>query len=52
MLIGIIGSLESGATLADVVAGLETKYKNAPEILDTLDMASSWIRARQDALQF
>lgn len=51
MLFGMIEQLESGTTFYEVVAELETTFAHAPDILDIVDLASAWIRERQDVLR-
>lgn len=50
VLLGMIGSLESGDTLLEVVQSLEAKFHSAADVLETIDLASSWIRSRQEEL--
>jgi hypothetical protein len=51
MLFGLLESLESGASLVEAVSSLETQYATDENVLETLDLASTWVRENQKQLQ-
>lgn len=51
MLFGLVASLESGESLIEAIEGIERKHQNDEKILETLDLASAWIREKQSLLR-